>query len=48
MLKRLCTIVLKRVSRLGEEPEVSARTETLQALHGLACRCGFKKSDLDF
>jgi len=48
VLKRLCTIVLKRVSRLGEEPEASACTETLQALHGLACRCGFKNSDLDF
>jgi len=38
----------KRVTRLGEEPEVSARTESLQALHDLASRCGFKKSDLDF
>jgi len=38
----------KRVSRLGEEPEVTSRTESLQALHGLASRCGFDDKDLDF
>lgn len=31
----------KRVSRLGEQPEESSRTEQLQALHGLASKCGF-------
>lgn len=36
----------KRVLRLGEIESVSARTERLQALHGLAARCGFSDEDM--
>ena len=36
----------KRVSRLGEVAEETSRTEQLQALHGLATRCGFAKKDM--
>jgi len=36
----------KRVARLGEQPEETSRTEQLQALHGLAARCGFSGSEI--
>lgn len=34
------------MSRLGELPEETSRTEQLQALHGLASECGFKGEDI--
>lgn len=36
----------KRVSRLGEKPEETSRTEQLQALHRLASKCGFKDDEI--
>jgi len=36
----------KKVTRLGQEAEVTTRTEQLQALHAMASRCGFKDSDI--
>jgi len=36
----------KKTSRLGQEPEVTSRTEQLQALHSMASRCGFSDVDI--
>jgi len=36
----------KRVRRLGEQEAASSRTETIQALHGMAYQCGFNNDEI--